>query len=143
VDRQRARLLTAAATKTLKWRRERDTLIVREHQAGAGLRELGRLTGLSHPAVKKIVDKHAAGTARDPLSPHEPDGRCGDLHCYFHHVDEPREPGDLICGECGHVFGSPEKLRAAWLANMPPEMAGQDAPPADEITFCPLCAHDF
>jgi len=59
VDHQRARRLATAAVKTLEWRRERDTLIVQEHQDGAGLRELGRLTGLSHPAVKKIVDKHA------------------------------------------------------------------------------------
>jgi hypothetical protein len=42
---------------------ERDALIVQEHQSGAGPREIGRITGLSHPAVKKIVDRHAAAAA--------------------------------------------------------------------------------
>lgn len=39
--------------------RERDAQIIEAHQAGDSLREIGRITGLSHPAVKKIVDKHA------------------------------------------------------------------------------------
>jgi hypothetical protein len=63
LDRQRARRLANAAGKALQWRQERDALIVAEHRAGAGLREIGRLTGLSHPAVKKIVDKHAASAS--------------------------------------------------------------------------------
>lgn len=90
-----------------------------------------------------IEQQREAGIAPDLFNTHDADERCGDLHCYFHHVDEIHEPGDLICGECGHVFGTPEELRAEWKANMPPELAGQDAPPADEITFCPLCAHSF
>jgi hypothetical protein len=60
LDRQRARRLANAAGKASQWKQERDALIVEEHQAGAGLREIGRVTGLSHPAVKKIVEKHAA-----------------------------------------------------------------------------------
>jgi hypothetical protein len=60
VDRQRARRLASAAGKAAQWKQERDAPIVEEHQAGAGLREIGRNAGLSHPAIKKIVEKHAA-----------------------------------------------------------------------------------
>ena len=59
MDRQRARRLANAAGKALQWKQDRDALIVEEHQAGAGLREIGRIVDLSHPAVKKIVEKHA------------------------------------------------------------------------------------
>lgn len=66
IDSQRARRLANAASKARQWRQERDALIIREHQAGAGLREIGRLTGLSHPAVKKITEKHPATAAATP-----------------------------------------------------------------------------
>ena len=81
--------------------------------------------------------------APDLVNPHEPSEACADTHCYWHNVDEPSTGACRICGECGHVFGSPENLRAEWKANAPPELARQDVPPADEITFCPLCAHSF
>jgi hypothetical protein len=90
-----------------------------------------------------IEQRKAAGIAPDLFNPHEPDEMCGDMHCYFHHVDEPRERDALICGECGHVFLSPENLRLEWLTNAPPDLEGQAAPPADEIDFCPLCSHSF
>lgn len=59
MERQRARRLANAARKAAEWHRERDAQIIQAHQAGDGLREIGRVVGLSHPAVKKIVEKHA------------------------------------------------------------------------------------
>jgi hypothetical protein len=59
MDRQRSARLGGAARKAVEWRQKRDAEIVQAHQAGDGLREIGRVTGLSHPAVKKIVDKDA------------------------------------------------------------------------------------
>lgn len=38
--------------------RKRDELIVEASNAGASLREIGRAVGLTHVAVKKIIDKH-------------------------------------------------------------------------------------
>jgi len=59
LDPQRERRLGAAARKARQWHEERDDQIVQAHQAGDSFREIGRIVGLSHPAVKKIVEKHA------------------------------------------------------------------------------------
>ena len=61
--------------------------------------------------------RKAAGIAPDLINPHEPDERCGDLHCYIHGVDEPAEGAYKTCGECGHVYRTAEALREAWAFN--------------------------
>lgn len=60
MDRQRERRLASASRKERQWKQERDAEIVAAHQEGDGLREIARAVGLSHPAVKKIIEKHAA-----------------------------------------------------------------------------------
>lgn len=39
------------------WLRERDGLIIEAHEAGASLREIAAVAGLSHVGVKKIIDR--------------------------------------------------------------------------------------
>ncbi|HSZ38453.1 MAG TPA: hypothetical protein VK817_00700 [Trebonia sp.] len=65
MDKQRERrivLAARAARKTREWKAKRDAEIVAAHQEGDGLREIARAVGMSHPAVKKIVEKHAAAS---------------------------------------------------------------------------------
>lgn len=57
LDPHRERRLAAAARKALHWRHARDTEIRAAHQAGAGLREIARATNLTHPTIKKIVER--------------------------------------------------------------------------------------
>lgn len=37
---------------------ERDRLIREAYEQGAGLREIGRAAGLTHPAIRKIIDRN-------------------------------------------------------------------------------------
>ena len=52
-----ARELSRAARMADTWRENRDRLIREAHANGAGLREIARLVGMTHPAVIKIVAK--------------------------------------------------------------------------------------
>ena len=52
-----ARELSRAARMADTWRTNRDRLIREAHAKGAGLREIGRLVGMTHRAVSKIVGK--------------------------------------------------------------------------------------
>lgn len=53
-----------AARKALSWHRTRDTEIVVAHRAGAGLREIARATRLTHPTIKKIVERDQSAEAQ-------------------------------------------------------------------------------
>ena len=62
-------------------------------------------------------------------------------YCWAHHVVE--EPGYLRCGECFHWFPSKERLEYDY--NFKAAMDNVFCTPrtAEEIFFCPHCAHDF
>ena len=57
LDPPAARELSRAARMADTWRTNRDRLIREAHANGAGLREIARLVGMTHPAVSKIVAK--------------------------------------------------------------------------------------
>lgn len=85
-----------------------------------------------------------SATARPP-EVHRPTDACWPSHCSFHNVDEPGAGAYRICVECGHVYKTAAELQEAFMAEValgltvpPPE-----APDAEEIWYCPLCAHDF
>jgi hypothetical protein len=66
-------------------------------------------------------------------------------YCVTHHVDEPDLPGDYrACGECRHVFRTPEELIAAEIENFGDHyrkiIDGEVKPP---MYVCPHCTHDF
>jgi hypothetical protein len=46
----------------------------------------------------------------------------------------------LSCFECGHVFETASELEQLYKRLREP---GMNTTPADLITFCPLCLHDF
>lgn len=50
-----ARELSRAARMTDTWRTNRDNLIREVHAKGGGLREIGRLVGMTHRAVSKVI----------------------------------------------------------------------------------------
>lgn len=52
-----ARELSRAAQMARTWTRNRNDRIRDAHAKGAGLREIGRLVGLTHRAVSKIVER--------------------------------------------------------------------------------------
>jgi hypothetical protein len=68
--------------------------------------------------------------------------------------NEPAPEGGAyrICGECGHVYGTPEDLvredYELWVEisyTNPEFLAGSNVPtrPPEEIYSCPICTHDF
>ena len=57
LDSRQERRLANAARKALDWHRARDAEIVAAHRAGAGLREIARAARLTHPTIKKIVER--------------------------------------------------------------------------------------
>lgn len=57
IDPALAKRVRAVAQAAEKKRQERDELILAAHAAGASLREIGDLVGLSHVGVKKIIDR--------------------------------------------------------------------------------------
>lgn len=69
VDKPLEDLLKRAAAKAERSRTERDGTILLAYAEGAGLREIARAVGMTHPAVKYIVEKapniEAIKAARD------------------------------------------------------------------------------
>ena len=63
MDDELRRKLRKAAQLQSKWREERDNLIRDASQAGATLRDIAAVVGLSHVSVMKIVNK---GTSMEP-----------------------------------------------------------------------------
>jgi hypothetical protein len=63
LDGETLKRLQKAAHYARYWRAERDLRIRAAHEAGGGLREIARATGLSHPAILRIV---RLGESDDP-----------------------------------------------------------------------------
>lgn len=63
-----------------------------------------------------------------------------DDYCWAHHTIE--QPGYLRCGECLHWFANEATLEADFNA-MCDQLDMIRIVTADEIFFCPHCAHDF
>lgn len=59
VDPAQEKRLSRVAKQAEDSRRERDALIVMAFIDGAGVREIARAVGMTHPAVKYILDKNA------------------------------------------------------------------------------------
>lgn len=55
VDKDLERRLTKAAKKVAQAPVERDQLIIEAYRRGAGLREIARVTDLTHPGVRDIL----------------------------------------------------------------------------------------
>lgn len=85
----------------------------------------------------------AISPAPELVHPHEPSAACGDTHCYSHDVDESDVSAYRRCGECGHVYRSPEELQREWTENAPPDLPDRTPPPVEDIYFCCLCLHDW
>lgn len=73
-------------------------------------------------------------------------------YCYTHHQEEDVfENPYRICGECFHVYNTPESLIIAYNEDITEEMidACGNTPPiktleeVETIFFCPVCIHDF
>jgi hypothetical protein len=73
-----AKRLKRAASAVVKSRGERDALIREAHEAGGGIREIGRLAGLSHPGVKRILTAARGDEPNSQASRDEPPS--GDGH---------------------------------------------------------------
>ena len=58
LDPRVARRLDALAKKLDRTIEERNQLIVEAHREGAGLREIARAAGMTHPGVKDIIQRH-------------------------------------------------------------------------------------
>ena len=57
LDDRTARNLVTAGSKAREWTVRRDTLIRTAHTARGSLREIGKLVGLSHIGIRKIVQR--------------------------------------------------------------------------------------
>jgi hypothetical protein len=65
-------------------------------------------------------------------------------HCMAHNEDEPDDPHYRTCGECFHVFRTPEELIAVETEKFGDhhrEVIGGQVKP--EMWSCPHCTHDF
>jgi len=98
-----------------------------------------------------------------PAPPHGP-GWVGPDNCYIHGYEPIPAYYHTICGECGHVYATPEALRGAYrreieritaefqrqinaggtlAAGLLAEIDPLVVPPAEDIHFCQECTHDF
>lgn len=65
LDADMERALHNSAKKSVEWRTKRDELIREAHREGAGVREIARAVGLTHPAIIGIVLRGVAGEPSD------------------------------------------------------------------------------
>lgn len=65
VPEDTARELSRAAKQAETWRERRDRLIVEALAAGAGVREVARCAGLTHPTVLNIQRRESKGGTGD------------------------------------------------------------------------------
>lgn len=72
-----AKRLERAAKNAGKWKHERDQLIIDAYEAGGGVREIGRLVGLSHPGILRIIRQQEPGT--QPRIPFRPPPKDSDV----------------------------------------------------------------
>lgn len=63
VDPAQEKRLARVAKLAEDYKNERDALIVMAFIDGAGVREIARAVGMTHPAVKYIIDKNAENPA--------------------------------------------------------------------------------
>lgn len=73
--------------------------------------------------------------------PHPPTEDCDPWHCAWHDIDEQAN-GYRVCGECLHTFPTAADLVWDYWYTAPRGIE-LDVKTADEIWFCPWCAHDF
>lgn len=67
-------------------------------------------------------------------------------HCHWHEAHEPTPSGGayIVCGECGHVYATPEELVDIFVNEAPPDFpVTLENISAESIRFCPYCIHDF
>lgn len=63
-------------------------------------------------------------------------------HCFWHRDEQwPADGAYQFCFECGHAWPTREDF-VADVRQMEAHLEGA-RPPADNLPFCPLCAHDF
>jgi len=60
----------------------------------------------------------------------------------IHDVDEAFFDGDVVCFECLHVWKSDEEILAEHNMILT-ELGKQTMTDINEVTFCPLCLHDW
>lgn len=74
------------------------------------------------------------------------------VYCWIHNVNEDCDPMPYrVCGECGHVYNTPESLIIAYNEDITEEMIDacgktplmKTLAEVDSIFFCPICIHDF
>lgn len=78
---------------------------------------------------------------------HEPTDACAHCHCHYHHVDEAGKTY-RECYECGHAYPTARALRREHRRRVPFRYYPRTwlyslFTRADDITCCPLCAHDW
>ena len=72
IDDRFVRDLRTAGKKSRDWTARRDELIRLAHLEGAGVREIARAVGMSHPGVKRIIERSPAEQAvRELVEAHE------------------------------------------------------------------------
>lgn len=95
IDPALAKRVRAAAQAAERKRQERDELIAEAHRAGASLREIGALVGLSHVGVMKIVNK--GEVPRKRTGPTNKDGLRRPLsEAEFRELQESLGPGQVL-----------------------------------------------
>lgn len=60
LDPAAARRLAALGKKAKDATAERDAYVVEQYKAGGGMREIARAVGLSHPGVRRILERNGA-----------------------------------------------------------------------------------
>lgn len=75
IDPALAKRVRAVAQAAERKRQERDQLILEAHEAGASLREIGELVGLSHVGVMKIVNRGTSNVPPELLDSADPNRR--------------------------------------------------------------------
>lgn len=73
VDPAIARRLRAIAIRSVQLERERDELVIQAHEAGASLREIAAVAGMSHVGIKKLLGRHLHPDGQRRLDEELPD----------------------------------------------------------------------
>lgn len=65
--------------------------------------------------------------------------------CALHNKMEEYDTESIICGECGHVYRTEDDIVKEWHETMKDIPSAQllNVQTAAQVTFCPLCLHDW